>query len=669
VSRGTVSRVLNGGHYVSPGTLDAVNRAIKKSGYVVNQHARSLVTQRAGAVAFILSEPAERLFTDPNFAVLLRGCTQALAEHDIGLFVCIAASPSERIRVTRFLAAGHVDGALLVSAHAGDPLFKLLATAGVPAVAIGAPLGYESTIAYVAADDRSGARTMVSYLQSLSRTRIATITGPLDTSGGQQRLEGYRDVLADSFDPTMVEPGDYSQESGERAMSLLLERHPDLDAVFIASDVMALGGLVALRRADRRVPEDVAVGGFDDSSAAVAARPALTTMRQPLKRISGEMVRLLLAALGGEPPAAVILPTELVRRESALDAWTLVRAVPPWNVSSPVYGGNVAQTATTSGFGSADIEVYRRELTGYCYRMLGSAFEAEDAVQETMLRAWRGADGFEGRSSLRSWLYRIATNVCLDALRGEKRRALPMDLGPSSPPVESLLRPWPAGDIWVTPIPDALVMPDHGDPAEIAALRDSVRLAFVTALQHLPARQRAALILCEVLKLSAAEAATALDVTVAAVNSALQRARATLADLPDHQRPESVDPENAALLDQYVDAFQRYDMTALLTVIREDAVMTMPPFEFWVRGNVDITTWMVQPGPSACAGSVLVPVRANGVVAWGQYKPDPERGGLTPWALVVNEVRGGKFSRMTFFLDVERLFPLFGLADRIYNDR
>ena len=262
MSRGTVSRVLNGGHYVSPGTLDAVNRAIKKTGYVVNQHARSLVTQRSESVAFILSEPAERLFTDPNFAVLLRGCTQALAEHDIGLFVCIAATPSERIRVTRFLAAGHVDGALLVSAHAGDPLFKLLATAGVPAVAIGAPLGYESTIAYVAADDRGGARTMVSYLQSLPRTRVATITGPLDTSGGQQRLEGYRDVVAGSFDSTMVEPGDYTQDSGERAMSVLLERHPDLDAVFVASDVMALGALVALRRAGRRVPEDVAVGGI-----------------------------------------------------------------------------------------------------------------------------------------------------------------------------------------------------------------------------------------------------------------------------------------------------------------------------------------------------------------------------------------------------------------------
>ena len=207
-----------------------------------------------------------------------------------------------------------------------------------------------------------------------------------------------------------------------------------------------------------------------------------------------------------------------------------------------------------------DLELYRRELTGYCYRMLGSAFEADDAVQETMLRAWKGSGGFAGRSSVRSWLYRIATNVCLDALRGEKRRALPMDLGPSSPPLESLLRPWPSEDIWVTPIPDAKVMPEHGDPAEIAAVRESVRLAFVTALQHLPARQRAALILCEVLRLPAAEAAGVLDSSVASVNSALQRARATLAELPDDQRPAQVDPENAELLARYVDAFQRYDM-------------------------------------------------------------------------------------------------------------
>lgn len=310
--------------------------------------------------------------------------------------------------------------------------------------------------------------------------------------------------------------------------------------------------------------------------------------------------------------------------------------------------------------GNLDIEAYRRELTGYCYRMLGSAFDAEDAVQETMVRAWKNADSFEGRSSLRSWLYKIATNVCLDALRGEKRRALPMDLGPSSPPKESLLRPWPAEDLWVTPIPD-----DRLDPAEIAATRESVRLAFVTALQRLPARQRAALILCEVLKLSAAEAASMLDSSVASVNSALQRARATLGELPDHQRPGDVDAENSELLARYVDAFQRYDMNALMAVIHEDAVMTMPPFELWVRGNRDITAWMVEPTPSLCRDSVLVPAQANGVVAWGQYKPDPDNGGHQPWALQVHEVTGGKFSRLTWFLDTSRMFPLFGLPSHL----
>jgi RNA polymerase sigma-70 factor, ECF subfamily len=311
-----------------------------------------------------------------------------------------------------------------------------------------------------------------------------------------------------------------------------------------------------------------------------------------------------------------------------------------------------------------DLETYRRELTGYCYRMLGSAFEADDAVQETMLRAWKNADSFEGRSSVRSWLYRIATNVCLDALRGEKRRALPMDLGPSSPPVEALLRPWPSEDRWVTPIPDAKVLPEHGDPAEIAAVRDSVRLAFVTALQHLPARQRAALILCEVLRLAATEAAQVLGSSVASVNSALQRARATLAELPDEQRPASVDPENAELLARYVDAFSRYDMKALLALIHEDAVMTMPPFEMWVRGSADITAWMVQPTASQCAGSVMLPVHANGVLGWGQYKPDQD-GGYEPWALQVHEVSGGKLSRLTFFLNTPALFPLFGLPPHV----
>ena len=207
-------------------------------------------------------------------------------------------------------------------------------------------------------------------------------------------------------------------------------------------------------------------------------------------------------------------------------------------------------------------------------------------------------------------------------------------------------------------------MPEHGDPAEIAAMRDSVRLAFVTALQHLPARQRAALILCEVLRLPAAEAAGVLDSSVASVNSALQRARATLAELPDDQRPAQVDPENAELLARYVDAFQRYDMKALLALIHEDAVMTMPPFEFWVRGNTDITAWMMQPTPRQCAGSILMPVQANGVRAFGQYKPDPD-GGYQPWGLQVHEVIGGKISRLTWFLNTSVMFPLFGLPPHL----
>ena len=231
------------------------------------------------------------------------------------------------------------------------------------------------------------------------------------------------------------------------------------------------------------------------------------------------------------------------------------------------------------------IEQYRRELTGYCYRMLGSGFEADDAVQETMLRAWRAADGFEGRSSVRSWLYRIATNICLDMLRGRQRRALPIDLGPASPPVEALLGGWHPEDIWISPIADDKVVPEHGDPAEIAVARDTIRLAFVTALQHLPARQRATLILCEVLRMPAAEAATTLGTSVAAVNSALQRARATLAALPEEQRPTSVDSDQSELLAKYVDAFQRYDMEQLVTLLHDDALMTMPPYAMWVRGR------------------------------------------------------------------------------------
>ncbi|MER5398936.1 LacI family DNA-binding transcriptional regulator [Streptomyces sp. NPDC002599] len=319
VSRGTVSRVLNGGHYVSPSAAEAVNAAIRRTGYVVNRHARSLITGRSDSVGFLLTEPQERFFEDPNFNVLLRGCTQALAAHDVPLLLMLAGTQDERRRITRYITAGHVDGVLLVSSHSGDPVAEELREAGVPLVACGKPIGLGSKVSYVAADDRDGARDMVTHLLSLGRRRIGMVTGPLDTPGGVERLAGYREVLAEAgveADDRLIASGDYSRASGEAGAEQLLDRAPDVDAVFVASDLMAQGVLTALRKAGRRVPEDVAVGGFDDSPAATAATPALTTIRQPWDRISSEMVRVLLAQIGGEDPAAVILPTELVRRES-----------------------------------------------------------------------------------------------------------------------------------------------------------------------------------------------------------------------------------------------------------------------------------------------------------------------------------------------------------------
>ncbi|WP_405564955.1 LacI family transcriptional regulator [Streptomyces phaeochromogenes] len=319
VSRGTVSRVLNGGHYVSPTAQEAVNAAIRRTGYVVNRHARSLITGRSDSIGFLLTEPQERFFEDPNFNVLLRGCTQALAAHDIPLLLMLAGTDDERRRITRYITAGHVDGVLLVSSHSGDPVAEQLREAGVPLVMCGKPIGVGSKVSYVAADDRDGARDMVRHLVSLGRRRIGVVTGPLDTPGGVERLAGYREVLSESgidFDERLVVSGDYSRASGEAGAERLLAQCPDVDAVFVASDLMAQGVLTSLERAGRRVPEDVSVGGFDDSSAALAARPQLTTIRQPYDRISAEMVRVLLAQIGGEDPSAVILPTELVKRQS-----------------------------------------------------------------------------------------------------------------------------------------------------------------------------------------------------------------------------------------------------------------------------------------------------------------------------------------------------------------
>lgn len=311
-----------------------------------------------------------------------------------------------------------------------------------------------------------------------------------------------------------------------------------------------------------------------------------------------------------------------------------------------------------------DLEQYRRELTGYCYRMLGSGSEAEDAVQETFLRAWRNADGFEGRSSVRSWLYRIATNICIDMHRQVQRRARPTEMGPASPPDESHLGPMLPEHAWVTPVPDARIEPAGSDPAEIAVHRESVRLAFVAALQHLPARQRAALILCEVLRWPASEAAELLGTSTAGVNSALQRARAALATLPADPPVRPLDEADAQLLARYVDAFQRYDIDALVGLLHEDAVQTMPPFAMWVRGAVNIGRFMLQPAPSGCRGSRLVATSANGCPAFGQYRVDPN-GGFAPWGLIVVEISGGRITALNSFLDTATIFPMFGLPPHL----
>lgn len=325
-------------------------------------------------------------------------------------------------------------------------------------------------------------------------------------------------------------------------------------------------------------------------------------------------------------------------------------------VDGPVTGRSAAPFS--------ELETYRRQLTGYCYRVLGSASEAEDAVQEAMLRAWRGLDVFEGRASLRSWVYRIATNVCLDMTRGRQRRARPMDLGPASTVAAATLAERPEAT-WVGPVPDHRVLSTDGDPAELAVARETVRLAFVAALQHLPPRQRAVLILREVLRWQASEVAELLETTVASVNSALQRARTTLAaNAPaTTDAYEPLDADQQALLARYVDAFERYDLDALIAVLDEDAVQSMPPYDLWLQGPAEIRSWLAGPG-AGCRGSRLVPTAANGCPAFGQYRPSPE-GGHQPWALQVVEVAGGRVAGMHAFLDTARLFPLFGLPPRL----
>ncbi len=313
----------------------------------------------------------------------------------------------------------------------------------------------------------------------------------------------------------------------------------------------------------------------------------------------------------------------------------------------------------------ARLETHRVELTGYCYRILGSAFEAEDAVQETFIRAWRAYDRFEGRAALRSWLYKIATNVCLDMKSASQRRARPIDINPAVTADAALGTPLPE-TAWIEPVPDDRAIPSGGDPADVAVARESIRLAFVAALQHLPPRQRAVLILREVLRWKADEVAGLLDTSVASVNSALQRARATLAtkDLVEADpTPAVLDDEQQALLGRYVAAFEQYDMDALTSLLNEDARWSMPPYEIWLRTHRDIVDWCIGPG-YACRGSRLLPVKVNGAPGFAQYKPAPG-GGLDPWSLQVLEIDGGKIAGITFFLDTARFFPLFGLPEHL----
>ena len=307
-----------------------------------------------------------------------------------------------------------------------------------------------------------------------------------------------------------------------------------------------------------------------------------------------------------------------------------------------------------------EMEAHRSALTGYCYRMIGSGSEAEDAVQETMVRAWRAADKLQERGALKAWLFRIANNVCLDMLQSSQRRAIPMEMGPSSnadAPLGAML----ADSAYVRPIADAKVLPESADPAELAAEKETLRLAFVAALQHLPAKQRAVLILREVLRWQASEVATLLDTSVAAVNSALQRARATLADIQAGQ-PE-LDADQSDLLARYVDAFERYDIDAFIGLLHEDAIQSMPPFTMWLRGAADIGAWMRGVG-SGCEGSRLITTSANGSPAAAQYRIDPD-GGFRPWGLHVLDVSGGRICEIHTFLDDGRQFAQFGLPTHL----
>ena len=310
----------------------------------------------------------------------------------------------------------------------------------------------------------------------------------------------------------------------------------------------------------------------------------------------------------------------------------------------------------------AAFEEHRRALTGYCYRMLGSPSEADDAVQDTLLKAWQSFDRFEGRSSLRSWLFRIAHNVCIDMHRSPQRRARPMEMGPSQRPDDIVLGPQLEENLFVQPVRDEAVLDLDGDPADVATARESIRLAFVAALQHLPPKQRSALLLCDVLRWPAADVAELLETTTASVNSALPRARATREAKSGEPLDARLDPEHEALLARYVEAFEAYDIPTVVQLMRDDAVLSMPPWPHWIQGRDDVGAWMLGPG-IGCKGSTLIPIDVNGTAGYASYKPAPS-GRLEPWAIQVIEVSGGRITAHHNFIGTE-LFERFGLPPHL----
>jgi DNA-binding LacI/PurR family transcriptional regulator len=321
VSRATVSRVVNGSPKVSPDVRRDVEAAIAVLGYVPNRAARSLVTRKSGSIGVVISEPTGRVFSDPFFPRLLRGISAALSAKDLQLVLLMPASPADTERTADYLAAGHVDGALLVSLHGDDPLPERMSRAGIPYVHGGRPVGGTST-SLVDVDNRGGARSAVAHLIARGCRVVATIAGPADMGAGVDRLNGYRDALAEagrSVEDRLVETADFTQEGGAAAMQRLLARSPDIDAVFAASDLMAAGALSVLDAAGRRVPDDVALVGYDDSPIASTVRPQLTSVRQPIEEMGHEMARLLIGAVEGDDPVQrrVILATELIRRASS----------------------------------------------------------------------------------------------------------------------------------------------------------------------------------------------------------------------------------------------------------------------------------------------------------------------------------------------------------------